>query len=101
MPLVHVQLGLDFCVELFRIVWNLVHCFFHLVEPFHVAAVSLDPVSYTHLDVYKRQVWHNSLFLLPVAWIIGTIMTYYIVMRTLLESFTNSRLQSQLSVMDL
>lgn len=46
-------------------------------------------------------VWHNSLFLLPVAWIIGTIMTYYIVMRTLLESFTNSRLQSQLSVMDL
>lgn len=46
-------------------------------------------------------VWHNSLFLLPVAWIIGTIMTYYIVMRTLLESFTNSRLQSKLSVMDL
>ena len=42
MPLVHVQLGLDFCVELFRIVWNLVHCFFHLVEPFHVAAVSLN-----------------------------------------------------------
>lgn len=46
-------------------------------------------------------VWHNSLFLLPVAWIIGTVMTYYIVMRTLLESFTNSRLQSKLSVMDL
>ncbi len=46
-------------------------------------------------------VWHNSFFLLPVAWIIGTILTYYIVMRTLLESFANSRLQSRLSVMDL
>lgn len=42
MPFVHVQLGFDFCIELFRIVWNLVHCFFHLVEPFHVAAVCLD-----------------------------------------------------------
>ena len=46
-------------------------------------------------------VWHNSLFLLPVAWIIGTVMTYYIVMRTMLESFANSSLQSKLSVMDL
>ena len=27
-----------------------------------VVATVLDPVSYTHLDVYKRQVWYYDLF---------------------------------------
>ena len=30
----------------------------HLLELYNAISVNITPVSYTHLDVYKRQVWH-------------------------------------------